>query len=223
MSPRRASLLPLAFILVVAGCIPWPLPVGTPVRHLPPERGPVVAITFDDGPHPVWTPRVLDVLARHDATATFFLVGAEAERHPELVREIARRGHQVAGHTWDHRSLRGLGPGAFAATVDRANDLLGGLSGGPVRCVRPPMGATDGTVTARLRDRSLATALWSHDTNDWRRPGQAAITRAALADLRPGSVVLFHDGGGDRSQTVAALPAILEGIRARGLRTAWMC
>jgi peptidoglycan/xylan/chitin deacetylase (PgdA/CDA1 family) len=183
----------------------------------------VVALTFDDGPDPRFTPEVLSVLARYRAPASFFMVGREANRFPDLVRQVAAGGDSVEGHTWDHVDLTRLSDGGFAGEVDRTDDLLGTLTGRPVRCVRPPKGRVDGRVVRLLGERHLATMMWSLDPRDWRKPGRDAISGYVLAGLRPGAVILLHDGGGDRGQTVDALPVILDGLHARGYRVVPLC
>ncbi|MFN2569370.1 MAG: polysaccharide deacetylase family protein [Candidatus Dormibacteria bacterium] len=184
---------------------------------------PVVALTFDDGPDPRVTPAVLAVLAGRGVPATFFMAGRMAAAHPELVREVAAAGHGVGGHTWNHIDLRTLPDAGYEPEVDRTDQLLAGLSGQDIRCVRPPRGATTMRVAALLAGRGLSTMLWSVDPTDWSRPGAGEIVRRTLSAVRPGSIILLHDAGGDRSQTVAALPAILDGLRDRGLTPVTLC
>ena len=216
-----AAGLALGGVLTVAPAA-WAASAFT-VEQFPgaPADGRVVALTFDDGPDPTWTPQVLDVLASRGVTATFFMVGRSAAAHPDLVRRVAAAGHAIGGHTWDHADLTRTRD--FDGQVDRANDLLASLTGRPVTCVRPPYGASNASVVQRLADRGLTTALWSVDPQDFRRPGAATIAQRALAGLRPGAVILIHDGGGDRSQTVAALPQIIDGVRAAGYRIVPVC
>ena len=216
---------------------PTPAPAPTPSSSPAPAQpaGPpgllrtletserVVAVTFDDGPSPEWTPRILALLAAHDAHATFFVLCQEAERHPDVVHTIAAAGHQVAGHTFSHRDLTGLGEDGYVAEVDRTNRLITDLTGSSVTCVRPPFGAFDAHVVARLAARGLDTAMWSVDTRDWSRPGTGAIVERAIGGLAPGAVVLFHDGGGDRSQTLAALEQFLAAARTDGYGVVPMC
>lgn len=178
----------------------------------------VVAITFDDGPHPDHTPKVLSTLERHGVRATFFMVGERAAHYPDLVREVAARGHTIGGHTWTHADLRELNERAFEDEIDRTNELLSSLSGRPVLGVRPPAGRYDARVVRRLGERGLATILWSADTRDWSRPGVRRIARAATHRMKPGHVILLHDGGRDRVQTIEALPRILERIQRTGYR-----
>jgi peptidoglycan/xylan/chitin deacetylase (PgdA/CDA1 family) len=178
----------------------------------------LVAITFDDGPHPVWTPRVLDILARYHVKATFFVLGANAERYPALVARIHREGHTLANHTWDHRAVTTLGGAALRNDLLRTSATIRRSSGQPVVCYfRPPYGRHDRGSDARVMALGPSVVLWSVDTGDWARPGSATI-RARAARARSGDIVLLHDGGGDRARTVAALPAILRGFKRRHIR-----
>ena len=184
----------------------------------------VVALTFDDGPSPTFTPQVLAILAHYQVHATFFMVGMPAAAHPDLVRQVVAAGNTVGGHTWSHVILTTLAdPAAFAAQVDQADSLLGSLTGHPIRCVRPPGGHFDPTVIQRLGARGIATVVWSDDTRDWSKPGTPVIVQRAMSALKPGSIIVLHDGGGDRTQTVAALPTILDAISAAGYRVVPVC
>ncbi len=183
----------------------------------------LVALTFDDGPDPTFTPRILDLLAAKHATATFFVVGRQAQRFPDLVGAEVGEGSTVEGHTWSHRRLPGLDEASFSAEVDRSDDLLARLIGHPVTCVRPPYGRVDARVVDRLGERGLSAAMWDIDPRDWSRPGSGTIAARVLGRLHPGAVIVLHDGGGDRSQTVAALSMILDGISARGYVPAPLC
>ncbi len=194
------------------------------VSRIPPSTGPpLVALTFDDGPDPAFTARILELLAANHAKASFFVVGRQAQRFPDLVRAELAQGSTVEGHTWDHRQLPGLGDATFSAEVDRTDELLGRLIGHPVACVRPPYGRVDAQVVERLGGRGLTTAMWDVDPRDWARPGARAIAARVLGRIHPGAVVVLHDGGGDRSQTVAALSTILDGIAARGYMPVPLC
>jgi peptidoglycan/xylan/chitin deacetylase (PgdA/CDA1 family) len=182
------------------------------------EAGKTVALTFDDGPDPRYTPRILALLARARMPATFFMVGRQAAAHPRLVRRVAQAGQQVGGHTWNHRRLDRLPPASVAAEVDCTDRLLARLADRPVRLVRPPDGAYDRRVVDLAAAQGLELILWTADSRDWTRPGIHRIVATVARQLRPGAIVLFHDGGGDRSQTVAALPQVLRQLHARGYR-----
>jgi peptidoglycan-N-acetylglucosamine deacetylase len=177
-----------------------------------------VALTFDDGPDPRFTPPILAILARARAPAAFFMVGSQAAAHPHLVRRVARAGQAVGGHTWHHVRLDRLAPAGVAAEVDCTDRLLASLTGQPVRLVRPPAGAYDPGVVGLLAARGVQLTLWTVDSGDWTRPGVGRILATVARELRPGAIILLHDGGGDRSQTVAALPGVLRLLHARGYR-----
>lgn len=177
-----------------------------------PGRGRVVFLTFDDGPDPRWTPQVLAVLARYHATATFFEVGSEVRDHPDVAAAVRAAGQSVGNHTAHHAHLTAL-PGAA---------LLAEVRGGPQpsTCLRPPYGEVDARVRLVAARFGLKVVLWDVETDDWAKPGVDSIVRHLLHDVRPGSTVIMHDGGGDRSETVAALRTALPVLAARGYRFA---
>jgi len=183
----------------------------------------VVALTFDDGPDPTFTPKVLDVLARHQVPATFLMIGWEVAAAPDLVRRVVAAGNGVGSHTWNHVDLTHLGDAAMAVQVDKTEALLSSEAGWKVTCLRPPQGHEDARLVRRLSQRGLTTVLWSTDTRDWTRPGTDTIVRRALANLLPGTIILLHDGGGDRGETLAALPRIIESVQSQGYRLVPIC
>jgi peptidoglycan-N-acetylglucosamine deacetylase len=183
----------------------------------------VVALTFDDGPDPVFTPRVLDVLSHYQVSATFFMVGWEAAASPDLVKRVVAGGNGVGSHTWNHVDLTRLSDAGMTVQVDRTAALLSFETGRKVNCIRPPQGHENPGLVRRLSARGLTTVLWSTDTRDWTRPGTDTIVRSALANLSPGTIILLHDGGGDRSETVAALPRIIESVLSQGYRLVPIC
>jgi peptidoglycan-N-acetylglucosamine deacetylase len=183
----------------------------------------VVHLTFDDGPTPAWTPRVLELLARYRAQATFFVLGRSAAAHPELVRQEFAAGHGVANHTWSHRRLTGLSDDQLAAEVSSTSAAIQRATGAPVGCFRPPYATVDAASTGHVRALGLRLTLWDIDTHDWLRPGAGVIADRVLSRVRSGDVVLMHDGGGDRSQTVAALEQVLATLSARGFRFTALC
>jgi peptidoglycan-N-acetylglucosamine deacetylase len=209
------------------GSRPAPVPAAAPApaSYVPrPAAGPagVVYLTFDDGPTPAWTPQILQLLARHQARATFFVLGRNAAAYPELVRQEHAAGHGVGNHTWSHRRLTDL-RGRREAEVEETSAAIGRATGAPVRCLRPPYATVDGASADLARAHGLRLVLWDVDSNDWRRPGVAAIAGRVLGRVRSGDVVLLHDGGGDRTQTVAALEQVLASLSARGFRFGALC
>ena len=196
------------------------LPAVRVPRPVVPDRGQVMYLTFDDGPHPVYTPQVLDVLARHGAMATFFVIGRQAEAYPRLVDRIVAEGHTVANHTWNHESLAGLPKEAFDSTVGSTQSFLGSR-GTP--CLRPPSGTIDAFTQDWAAEHGLRLTLWTVDPGDWRRPSAEAIADHIVERARAGAVVLLHDGGGDRSQTVEGLDMALERLAGSGLAYKTLC
>jgi peptidoglycan/xylan/chitin deacetylase (PgdA/CDA1 family) len=183
----------------------------------------VVALTFDDGPSPAYTPQILGILAAAKAPASFDIIGLHAAAYPGILAAENRAGMALVNHTWTHAGLSLLPADRWPAEVDRTSTLLRRITGHPVRCLRPPYGRGDPAVDARLRARGLAELDWDVDPSDYLRPPAAVITRRVLTALHPGAIVIMHDGGGNRSQTVAALPAIIRGIRTAGYRIVLVC
>ncbi len=176
----------------------------------------VVYLTFDDGPSPATTPRILELLRRHRATATFFAVGSQVDAYPALARRVVRAGHTFGNHTYTHADLSQLSAAQFVAEVDRTQAALRRATGTTTTMLRPPYGATSSAVRELAAQRGYRLVMWDVDPQDWRRPGAYGIAAHVLANAGPGDVVLLHDGGGERSQTIAALERILRTMSARG-------
>ncbi|MDQ4138392.1 MAG: polysaccharide deacetylase family protein [Actinomycetota bacterium] len=168
-----------------------------------------VALTFDDGPGP-HTAAVLDALAARRAPATFFLQGFHAERYPDLVRRMHAEGHQIGNHTWNHADLTTLPGAAVAEQIQRTNDVIGAIIGAPPTTFRPPYGAFNDDV---LGHAAMPAILWSLDTKDWRKPGDAAVLERTVAGSQPGDIVLLHDV---HESTARVTPQIIEGLIQRG-------
>ncbi|MER5637319.1 polysaccharide deacetylase family protein [Kitasatospora sp. NPDC002227] len=178
----------------------------------------LVALTVDDGPDPVHTPAVLSILQQYGVRATFFLIGENAAEHPGLVREIARQGHHLANHTWSHPDLRHLPEAKVRDELERTSDLLREATGKPMTWFRAPGGDWSDVSLRVCNELGMRPMGWSVDPRDWARPGTSRITSRVLDAIRPGSIVLNHDGGGDRSQTVAALRTYLPVLIDEGYR-----
>ena len=189
-------------------------PVWTP-PVTPDDEGKTVHLTFDDGPHPVYTPQVLDVLARHGARATFFVVGSLVEAYPDIVERMAAEGHTVANHTWHHEDLAGLPRAAFDETVSRTQRILGDLA---APCLRPPYGSVGAFTREWAASHGLALMMWDASPEDWLRPPPEEIADYIVRWAKPGVVLLLHDGGGDRSNTVQGLDMALARLAGQGLR-----
>jgi peptidoglycan/xylan/chitin deacetylase (PgdA/CDA1 family) len=180
----------------------------------------VIYLTFDDGPHPPYTGQILETLARYNARATFFVLGRSAQAQPELIQAIHAGGHGIGNHSWSHRRLTGLSQESFDWEVVRTQEALAGYA---AACLRPPYGATDASTYSHSARLGYAVVLWSIDPLDWRRPGAQTIANHVVSRAFPGAVVVLHDGGGDRSQTVAALEIILRELSGQGYRFAPYC
>jgi peptidoglycan/xylan/chitin deacetylase (PgdA/CDA1 family) len=183
----------------------------------------VVALTFDDGPHALGTPAVLEELARRHATATFFLVGEQVVQRPALAREIVAAGHEVAVHCFRHTLLLRRRVAAVAEDLDRTLDAIGDATGVRPTLYRPPYGILSSGALRHVRARGWRTLLWSTWGRDWeRRATPQSIARRATCGLRAGDVVLLHDSDAYSSadswrRTVAALPSVLDAVATLGI------
>lgn len=176
-----------------------------------------VALTFDDGPDPNWTPAILDLLRQHRVSATFCVVGANALAFPGLVRRIAGEGHTLCNHSWRHQIGLGTWPAdAIRADLIRTNEAIRrALPGAAVPYFRHPGGAWTARAVRVAAGLGMTSIHWDIDPQDWRRPGGAAIARVVTGQTRPGSIILLHDGGGDRSGTVAGCSSLLPDLLNR--------
>jgi peptidoglycan/xylan/chitin deacetylase (PgdA/CDA1 family) len=183
------------------------------------DNGPkTVALTIDDGPSPVYTPQILQLLEQLRVTATFSMVGRNVVRYPEIAREVAAAGHLIANHTWSHADLAALPPAAVPDEIARAEDAIHQATGQRPTIFRAPYGIWSPVVLGYCAAQGLTPLDWSVDPRDWARPGVPAIVTDILRTTRPGSIILEHDGGGDRSQTVAALKVVLPRLLHEGFR-----
>lgn len=182
---------------------------------------PEVALTFDDGPS-MYTSQVLNILQENSVHATFFCVGEWVQYFPEYVQQEYSAGNVVANHTWDHPDLTTLSSSDVQTQISRTSALIQQTIGVQPTLFRPPYGAINDSVKSQVAQMNLTPVLWSIDTEDWTRPGSDAIVNAVLSQVGNGDVILMHDGGGDRSQTVAALPRIIQGLQQHGLKLVTM-
>ncbi|GAA3371867.1 hypothetical protein GCM10020367_24430 [Streptomyces sannanensis] len=180
-----------------------------------------VYLSFDDGPSR-YTPRILAILDQYGVHATFFELGEHVAADPGLTRQVYAQGDSVQNHTWSHPDLRHVTAGVFATQVRSTDAVIRAQTGYTPLCLRPPYEAVDAGVYARAESLGKQIRLWTVDPQDWARPGTSAIEHRVLGKVKPGSIILLHDGGGNRSQTVAALPDILSTLQARGYAFATM-
>lgn len=187
------------------------------------DQSPVVYLTFDDGPHPVNTPKVLDLLARYNAKGTFFVVGSLVSLYPEITRRISSEGHSIQLHSWRHDDLTKFTRDEFIDDVNRVQAVLGRTVRARGTCMRPPYGAINARVRGWASELHLRVVMWDVSGQDWTDISADGIARTVLRGTRPESVVLLHDGGGPRSRTIAALEEILAQLTEEGYRFDRMC
>lgn len=183
-------------------------------------KGTKICLTFDDGPDPRYTPEVLKILQEFHIPAVFFLVGSKAEQYPELVRKIATEGHQVGCHTYDHRHAYLLSPWKSRTTILKGRQIIEKITGKPIEWFRPPWGALNFFQYLFLRYSDLKILLWSANARDWNeQTGAVGITEKLLKKVKPNSIIVLHDSGGDPGapdNTVTALPDIINRLQSLG-------
>ncbi|PTX51927.1 peptidoglycan/xylan/chitin deacetylase (PgdA/CDA1 family) [Melghirimyces profundicolus] len=183
-----------------------------------PKKKKRVAITFDDGPDSVHTPAILKILRKEEVSATFFVVGRAVQQHPEMTVRIAAEGHVLANHTWNHAYLPALSGKQIDAELDKTQRAVKRLTGREMALMRPPYGAVKGKEK-RIARKGYRIINWDVDSVDWKhgRSHQQVIS-SVKAQVKPGSIILLHNGGGDRSATVRALPELIRHLKQKGYR-----
>lgn len=184
-------------------------------RNPSPADGKYVALTFDDGPSK-YTPQILDILKEKGAKATFFNLGSQAQGNPEGSKAVVDAGQELASHTMAHQNLPKADRDTLRSEITSAASALKDASGEDVQMIRAPYGAFTDVEWARAGDLISCNVLWNIDTLDWKRPGADVIQASALKGVRSGSIILMHDGGGNREQTVEALPGIIDSLHDQG-------
>jgi peptidoglycan-N-acetylglucosamine deacetylase len=179
-----------------------------------------IALTIDDGPDPEYTPQVLQLLRRYHVTATFSMIGLHVAAYPQLARDVAQDGHRIANHTWTHADLAGMRVHGVHDEMIRASDAIEAAAGVRPGLFRAPYGAWSGAVIRECERMTMIPVDWSVDPRDWSMPGVRSIVRNIMRNTRPGSIILEHDGGGNRSETVAALRIVLPRLLDEGYRFA---
>jgi len=178
--------------------------------------GNYVAMTFDDGPHPQNTPRLLDILRARNVKATFYVIGRSVDLYPQVVRRTVAEGHEIGNHSHTHRLLSKLGDSELRSEMIRCRDAVARAAGVRMRTMRPPYGG----LLQRQRELVMSefgypTILWAVDPLDWRRPGPSVVTSRIVGSTTPGAIILAHDL---HSQTVDAMPATIDGLLRRGFK-----
>jgi peptidoglycan-N-acetylglucosamine deacetylase len=177
-------------------------------------NGPYLAITFDDGPQPTNTPRLLDMLKERNIKATFFVVGQLAKEYPNIIRRILAEGHEIGNHTFTHPTITGLSEERLKREIGGTHQALVDIAGYHTRLFRPPGGATNAKLKQRLYDEyGYSTILWSVDPNDWKRPGVSVVTSRLVNGAHNGAILLCHDL---HAPTVDAMPNTLDTLLTKG-------
>lgn len=182
-----------------------------------------VALTFDDGPSAEYTEKILDILEDEGVRATFFVMGSQVEDHPSLVRKSHNAGMSIQAHSWSHQDYARMTSDEIRRDVLKTNTAIEDAIGSRPNCVRPPYGSINPKVSNSLKKEGMKNVLWSGDSKDWQKPGVSAIASNSLLSVHSGSILLFHDAGGERSQTVKSLPRIIDKLKKDGYSFVTLC
>lgn len=217
---------PMSFLLRCVFLCSLSLPAARAQTASPPDApttinsvhvdGPVVAMTFDDGPHATLTPKLLDILAARHMKATFFVLGECVQQNPEVLRRAAREGHEIASHSWSHPNLGKMSDEAVRSQLQRTDDIIRTTIGARPTLFRPPYGS----ITARQKrwiheQFGYRVIIWDVDPLDWKRPGAAVVRSRILKETHPGSIILAHD---IHAPTIEAMPSTFDELLAKGFK-----
>lgn len=192
-------------------------PYHKPLGYL--KKNKEVALTFDDGPSK-YTPEVLKILKKYDVKATFCMIGVNIENYPDIARKVVEEGHQICSHSYNHRrSVNRSSSAIISGDLSKTNKIFAKFLDGiePVY-YRAPEGVFYGSVPKALKKERMIPLGWSVDSEDWRKPGASMIVKNVVSTTNGGNIILMHDGGGDRTQTIKALPKIIESLKDNGYK-----
>lgn len=185
----------------------------------------LVAITFDDGPSPVWTPKILDALKAAGVKATFFMLGDHVEKYPEIAKRVASEGHEIGNHTYDHHVLIYYKMDELEKEIKEAERVIRDVTGVATKYFRPPKAWLTADEKNKIKEMGYKVVLWSLNSKDWVNFDDKYIVRYLVHSIRPGDILLFHDSGGvfyteggNRNETVKAIPLLVEKLKAKGYR-----
>ena len=194
------------------------------VYHIWPSEK-VVALTFDDGPSPIWTPQILDALKAADVKATFFMLGKHVQEYPEIAKRVAEQGHEIGNHTYDHHGLFYYKPEELSREVNDTERVILSATGIKTKYFRPPKAWITSREKKQLNNMGYKTVLWSLNSKDWVTFDDRYIVKYILHHVRSGDIILFHDSGGvfkpeggDRKETVKTIPRLVQRLRERGYK-----
>jgi peptidoglycan/xylan/chitin deacetylase (PgdA/CDA1 family) len=190
-----------------------------------PTPGKAVALTFDDGPSPLWTPKILDELKALDVKATFFVLGQHVRRYPEIARRIVNEGHEIENHSYDHHVLIYYKPDKLKGEIDDTERVVRVTTGKTTKYFRPPKAWLSSKEKAKVEEMGYKVVLWSLNSKDWVTFDDKYMLRYILRNIQPGDIVLFHDSGGvfgteggNREETVKIISQLVPKLRDRGYR-----
>ncbi len=175
-----------------------------------------VALTFDDGPHPIKTRKVLDVLKKHDVKATFFIIGENAQKNPEIVQEIAAMGHEIGNHTFDHKSVYKLPEKTLVESVKKCENIIKQITGQKTVLFRPPEGFMNDGIASAMQKQGYDVILWRVDTYDWKGRSAIDIYKTVTQNVKCGDIILMHDYIWRKSNTAEALDLIIDELKKQG-------
>lgn len=221
---RRKLVLMFLFLFTVGGFLTMSLhSLTTPslVRapgtyYMADTQEKVVALTFDDGPDPIDTPDILDILKAKDARATFFVLGEAAQSNPNLLKRLIKEGHEIGNHSFSHDYQQRR----LVEEMNKTDQVIFAATGNHTYFYRPPGGFVSKTQLETTKRNGHVVVLWSVDSKDWRNPGVKQIVDNVMKNVFPGAIILMHDGGYRRTQTVKSLGPIIDALRAKGYRLA---
>lgn len=179
-----------------------------------------IALTFDDGPHPKYTPQILNILDKYNAKATFFVIGKNAEKYPEIVRDEYVRGHEIGNHTYSHPDLKRISASEFLDEITKTKNIITEIIGSSPILFRPPGGYLSNSIVNEVLAQNGVAVLWSwrQDTKDWSCPSSECIVTGVLDNLKDGDIILFHDYNSSVSPTPDALEQILDRLSKQGYK-----
>ncbi len=223
LNPEPTTAETVGSLTPTASATPSPTPTATPISTPKPPRHAynsvetdrkILAMTFDDGPHPKLTPQLLDILKERNIKATFYVVGTNVVEYPAIIERMIAEGHEIGNHTWNHPTLTKIGAAGVKSQMDRTTDAIVKTSGVRPATMRPPYGATNASLNKRLdEDYGFKVIMWSVDPLDWKYRNADRVTREILAGATPGGIILVHD---IHASSVAAMPGTLDALKARG-------
>lgn len=177
----------------------------------------IVALTFDDGPYQKWTEQILAILKKEKTKATFFWIGGNLKKNPQIGKKVVAQGHAIGNHTWHHWYHR-MSPQLAAKEIDDTSKLITQVTGVKTSLFRPPGGFLHNGVVDYAKKKNYLIAMWKADSVDYSRPGVDKVVNRVMKEIQNGGMILMHDGGGDRSQTVKAVPIIINKLKKQGYK-----